>query len=165
MSRELTNEELLNFIIKQPKDAESLLKMPTDMLKQMQYECIAGIEYLQKIMAADYEQIKPIAPILPLLKRWRVNRKRLDELRDRLNVCSEIVDLETGTLCSLNVEDLGLDTDDEMIPLKPFEGLGDAVSPNAPNAPPSTPRRGSVVRSKTPNPTPSKLPRMRYGKN
>jgi hypothetical protein len=169
-----SKDELVQLVLRMPQTSERLLQMDTGEIEKLLFSCKEGVKYLTSILKDDYEKIKPHIEIVSILKRFKENRKRLNELRAREKLYREFVDLETGTICTIDSE---LDETD-------FEPLGDETDYEGPAPPPtspakyteqikpfqattpkkpSTPRRSISV--PPPPPTlPSKLPqpRMRY---
>jgi len=157
----MSKDDIISFILKQPSNADHLCSLSTEELQRLQRQCSLGVETLQKIVAQDYEEIKPLSHLIPILKRFKENRRRLEALRKLQRLYDGIINLETGTICSVTLDDLDLETDaEDAIPREPFADLGapppsPVRKPNKPLVAPPTPKRS---KSQTP---PSRLPQWK----
>ncbi len=147
-TRPLTKENLVQFVSQLPNDTEQLLTMDTREVERLHNDCSLAIQQLEVSLKDDYKKIEPILDLIPILQRFKENRKRLNELRMRQKLYRSFVDLDAATIGSFADEWI-----DDEIPLLPDEGPLTPMLPNPPPTTPETPRRPSTSAAKN-----SKLP-------
>lgn len=133
-SRPLTKENLVQLT----DETEQLLTMDTRDVERLHNDCTLAIQQLEVSLKDDYKLIKPHLDIIPILQRFKDNRKRLNELRMRQKLYRSFVDLDTATIASI--------PDDWLDDVIPDLGMDDPVTPQPrpPPTTPETPRRAST---------------------
>lgn len=99
-TRPLTKENLVQFVSQLPNDTEQLLTMDTREVERLHNDCSLAIQQLEVSLKDDYKKIEPILDLIPILQRFKENRKRLNELRMRQKLYRSFVDLDAATIGS-----------------------------------------------------------------